>query len=60
MGRAKNTSAISSLDRAAGQDAHMGQILASAMRHSVGRLAMSMGRGSPPMERLVSRRLILS
>ena len=36
----------SSYGKAAGQETHMEKILASAMRHSVGRPAMRMGGGT--------------
>ena len=48
----------SSYGKAAGQETHMGRILASAMRHSVGRPAMGMGGGTLDLwSGFVSRRL---
>ena len=48
--------AASSQGKAVGQDTGM-EILASAMRHSVGRPAMGMEGGTKPMERPARRRL---
>ena len=46
MGERTPPAPQSSLDKAAGQDTDVGLILASAMRHSVGRPAMGMGGGT--------------